>query len=70
MDTLLPWQQKHVLIALLFEVVGTSFLVQRSIEATAICGMIVVMDTLLPWQQRHVLIALLFEAVGASFSEV
>ena len=40
MDTLLPWQQKHVLIALLFEVVGTSYLVQRSIEATAICGMI------------------------------
>ena len=40
MDTLLPWQQRHVLIALLFEVVGTSYLVQRSIEATATCGMI------------------------------
>ena len=29
-----------MLIALLFEVVGTSYLVQRSIEATAICGVI------------------------------
>ena len=25
MDTLLPWQQRHVLIALLFEAVGASF---------------------------------------------
>ena len=41
MDTLLPWQQRHVLIALLFEVVGTSYLVQRSIEATAISDMLV-----------------------------
>ena len=34
MDTLLPWQQRHVLIALLFEVVGTLYLVQISMEAT------------------------------------
>ena len=38
---LVTLQQKHMhIIAVPFEVVGTSYLVQRSIEATAICGMI------------------------------
>ena len=35
METLLPWQQGHMLISLLFEGKWTSHLVHRSLEATA-----------------------------------
>ena len=38
MDTLLPWQQKQVLIALLLEGIRTSHLVYTFLEATAISG--------------------------------
>ena len=37
---LVTMAMESCLITLLFEVVGTSYLVQRSIEATAVCGMI------------------------------
>ena len=68
MGTLLPLQQKHVLIALLFEVVGTSYLVQRSIEATAICGMICCYGHLVTMAtEACAIIALLFEVVGTSY---
>ena len=38
MDTLLPCQQKQVLITLLFEGIRTSFLVHTFLKATAISG--------------------------------
>ena len=38
MDTLLPCQQKQVLITLLFEDIRTSFLVHTFLKATAISG--------------------------------
>ena len=36
MDTMLSWQQKHVLVTLLFEGIGTLSLVHIHFEATAI----------------------------------
>ena len=38
MDILLPWQQKHALITLLFEGIRTSYLLHIFLEATAISG--------------------------------
>ena len=38
MDTLLPWQQKQVLITLLFEGIRTSYLVHTFLEGTEISG--------------------------------
>ena len=38
MDTLLPLQQKQVLITLLFEGIGTLFLVHTFLEPTAVSG--------------------------------
>ena len=35
MDTLLPWQQKQVLITLQFEGIRTSYLVHSFLETTA-----------------------------------
>ena len=40
MDTLLPWQQKHALITLLFEGIRTSYLVHIFLAETAISGII------------------------------
>ena len=39
MDTLLLWPNMFVPITLLFEGVGTLYLVRRSFKATTICGM-------------------------------
>ena len=69
MDTLLPWQQKQVLITLLFEGIRTSYLVHTFLEATAISGITccygyLVTIALLQWQQKEVLITLLFEGIG------
>ena len=38
MDILLPWQQKHALMTLLFEGIRTSYLLHKFLEATAISG--------------------------------
>ena len=38
MDILLPWQQKHALITLLFEGIGTLLLVHIFLEPTAVSG--------------------------------
>ena len=38
MDTLLPWQQKQVLITLLLEGIRTSYLMHTFLEVTAISG--------------------------------
>ena len=38
MDILLPWQQKHALITLLFGGIRTSYLLHTFLEATAISG--------------------------------
>ena len=38
MDILLPWQQKHAPITLLFEGIRTSYLLHTFLEATAISG--------------------------------
>ena len=67
MDTMLPWQQKQVLITLLLEGTRTSYLVYTFLEATAISGITVAMDTLLSWQQKQVLITLLFEGIRTSY---
>ena len=63
MDTMLPWQQKHVLVTLLLEGIGT--LVHINFEATAISGNY----NLLLWtlSYHQVLIILLFEGIGTSF---
>ena len=64
MDTLLSWQQKQVLITLLFEGIQTSYLVQMFLEALVISGIFVAMGIMLPWQQTHVLVTILFEGIG------
>ena len=67
MDTLLPWQQKQVLITLLFEHIRASYLVYTLREATAISGITCCYGYLVTWQQKQMLITLRFEGIRTSY---
>ena len=64
MDILLPWQQKHALITLLFEGIGTSYLLHTFLEATAISG--ISCCHIYHGSKNQVLITLLFEGIRTS----
>ena len=48
MEILLPWQQRHVLVTLLFKGIRTPNLLHRSFETTSIHRMTFAMEALLP----------------------
>ena len=60
MDLLIPWQQKHALITLLFEGIRTIYLLRTFLEATAISGINCFYGYLVTMAKKQVLIALLF----------
>ena len=66
MDTLLPWQQKQVLITLLF-ITFFHIWCTHSLRQQQSLVLPIAMDTLLSWQQKQVLITLLFEAIQSSY---
>ena len=67
MDILLPWQQKHALITLLFEGIKTSYLLHRFLEATAISSISCFYGYLVTMTTKQVLITLLFEGIRISY---
>ena len=62
MGTLLPWQQKQVLIALLF-ITFFHIWCTHSLRQQQSLVLPIAMNTLLFWQQKQVLITLLFEGI-------
>ena len=67
LDILLPWQQKHPLITLLFEGIRTSYLLDTFLEATAISGISCCCGYLVTMTTRAGAYNIVFEGIRTSY---
>ena len=67
MDALLLWQQKQVLVTLLFEGIRTSYLVHIFLEATSISGIICCHGHLVTMATEASAYKIVFQGIRASY---